>query len=83
MPCNRNLSDHCCWMDGKACIFLQENKSGEFRWTCSLREELGSWEAVHEDERYKEKVQPFWDKHEERLGKQSCGNFKCVNCLPD
>jgi len=64
-------------MDGKPCIFLKQNESGEFRWTCLLREELGSWEAVHQDERYKENVQPHWIEK----GIKDCGDYSCSNCL--
>jgi len=55
----RNLDDHCCWLKGKVCEFLEENSQEGFRWTCGLRRELGDWDKVLEDERYKENVAPI------------------------
>ena len=40
-------------MDGKVCPHLEENTEPGFRWSCGLRHELGSWDRVVEDPRYK------------------------------
>ena len=40
-------------MAGKVCPFLEENTEKGFRWSCQLRRELGNWDAVLNDERYK------------------------------
>ncbi len=59
MEClGRNLDEHCCWVNGKPCQFLEEN-SEEFRWSCGLRRELGSWDAVIEDPRYVNDILPL------------------------
>jgi len=47
------------------------------RWTCRLRAELGSWEAVYKDEEYRKKIKPVW----ERLKIKDCGDYECENCL--
>jgi hypothetical protein len=78
--CSGNSSDHCCYVSGVACRFLEENTVPGRRWACGLRRELGSWEAVHTDARYLRHVQPMWD----RLG-GSCGDWpragkKCEAC---
>lgn len=53
MSCQgRNSDDHCCYINGERCIFLQENVEKGFRWTCGLRLQLGSWDAVIADPRY-------------------------------
>lgn len=53
MSCQgRNNDDHCCYVNGKPCPFLEENTEPGFRWTCGLRRELGSWDAVIADPRY-------------------------------
>jgi len=53
MKCKgRNLDEHCCWISDKVCEFLEENTEPGFRWSCGLRRELGSWDAVLEDPRY-------------------------------
>jgi hypothetical protein len=60
----------CCWVAGKPCIWL----NGDL---CSLREELGSWDAVHSDPRYLEDPAPTWRKY----GIADCGDFVCSSCL--
>ncbi len=37
--------DHCCYINGKVCHFWDDG--------CTLRAELGSWDAVHTDIRWK------------------------------
>lgn len=60
MKClGRNLDEHCCWVNGKPCQFLEENTEPGQRWTCGLRRELGSWDAVLADSRYQTQVQPL------------------------
>ena len=55
MKClGRNKEDHCCYVDGKVCTFLEENTQSGYRWSCGLRRELGNWDAVINDPRYKE-----------------------------
>ena len=44
---------HCCWINGAVCPFLRDDgAAASRRWVCTLREELGSWPAVHADQRY-------------------------------
>jgi len=44
-------------------MFLEENTVEGRRWACSLRCELGSWEAVHADRRYLEGPGKFLMNH--------------------
>jgi len=55
----RNLDEHCCWVDGKVCKFLEENTEPGYRWSCGLRRELGSWDAVITDSRYVNEILPL------------------------
>ena len=48
----RNNDDHCCYVAGKVCEFLEENTEPNFRWSCGLRRELGTWQKVTNDPRY-------------------------------
>lgn len=65
--------DHCCYLEGKVCPFLRDNGTpGPGRFRCGLREDLGSWEAVHADAGYQKIVQPVWD----RVGIESCGAWQ-------
>lgn len=53
MKClGRNAADHCCYVEGRVCEFLEENSEPGFRWSCGLRRESGSWDAVLADPRY-------------------------------
>ena len=53
--------DHCCYIAGKVCEFLTitTDDEGEF-FRCGLRVELGSWDGVNADPRYKP-IGEFWD----------------------
>lgn len=63
----RNKPDHCCWLNGKVCAFLEENSEPGYRWSCGLRRELGSWDAVLADPRYRSQVHPEFIKRSKRL----------------
>lgn len=72
--CHGNGEDHCCYVRGEVCEFLEENTIEGRRWVCGLLRELGSWDKVHEDPRYIDRVQPAWDGFD-------CGTWPWV--LPD
>jgi hypothetical protein len=80
--CSGVSEDHCCYVDGQACPFLEEHTVPGRRWVCGLRRRLGSWTAVHADPGYQEHVRPVWD----RLGIVDCGDWPapgetCGECL--
>ena len=82
----RNSDNHCCYLSGKVCQFLEENTEPDFRWTCGLRRELGSWNAVLEDPRYLEEVQPQLDAMP-KIEPTNCreypgGTWECRQCYP-
>lgn len=60
MPCLGNGNDHCCYIKGKPCPHLITNytdETGWFRkWACGLRAELGDWDKVLDDPRYKKLI---------------------------
>lgn len=63
--CHGNGEDHCCYFGGEVCPFLRDdgpkpNKAGVRRWVCTLYEELGDWQGVHDDPRYLATVEPMW-----------------------
>lgn len=60
MPCFGNRDDHCCYVSGEACRFLEENTVEGRRWACGLRRELGDWDSVIADPRYLEHIQPIF-----------------------
>lgn len=70
MLCTGNEPEHCCWLDGNVCVFLEEWTVPGRHWVCGLRRELGSWGAVHSDPRY----QPVHD-HWVTVGTADCGDF--------
>lgn len=71
--CSGNTPDHCCYLEGKECRFLERGTVPGRYWACGLYRELGSWEAVHSDTRYQEHIQPFHDRHPECGG--DCGGW--------
>lgn len=60
MPCHGNGADHCCWIDGKACSYLEEYTVPGRRWACGLLRELGSWSALYADPRYQGTEAAAW-----------------------
>jgi hypothetical protein len=69
--CHGNGADHCCYLEGEPCPFLEMNTEPGRRWTCGLRHSHGSWAAAHADPGYLEHVKPVW----ERNGIADCGDF--------
>jgi hypothetical protein len=70
--CHGNGEEHCCWVEGEVCRFLEENTVPGRRWVCGLRRQLGTWRKVHNDPGYLEFVKPAW----ERNGVDDCGDFR-------
>jgi hypothetical protein len=58
MPCLGNGKSMCCFIKGEPCpyvIYDYTDENGHFRkWACFLRAELGDWDKVLEDQRYKD-----------------------------
>lgn len=88
MKCQgRNKPDHCCYFEGKACRFIEKNTEPGFRWSCGLRRELGSWDAVLADPRYVRDVLPKHEARAKRIGipVSNCRDYpsdpeKCTYC---
>lgn len=79
MKCHgRNADDHCCYINGKPCLFLEENTEVGFRWSCGLRRELGSWDAVLADPRYYDG--PESPKELLKKWNYDCKSYQCRNC---
>lgn len=71
MLCHGNNDDHCCYLYAEPCMFLGENIVTGRHWACTLLVELGSWDKVHADKRYKELVEPVI----QSFGVSSCGDW--------
>jgi len=72
MRCLGTPEQHCCWVDGNECQFLQKDPMA-----CQLRSELGSWDAVYQDPRYQDHVQPMFDRIAPGKG---CGDWPIGTC---
>ena len=48
----RNLDDHCCYVDGVPCPFLERNTDRDQKFSCQLRRQNGSWARAIADSRY-------------------------------
>ena len=53
-------SDHCCYLrEHGVCTYVRpKTDDDEYQWKCSLRTDLGSWEAVHSSQEYQSNVKP-------------------------
>lgn len=74
--CHGNGADHCCYVNGAPCQYLQENTVAGRRWACGLYAELGDWNAVIADERYQTNLRPVWEVVEQVNGLPS-NSFNC------
>jgi hypothetical protein len=77
-----NGPEHCCWVNGQICPFLEIDTMPDRYWACGLRRELGSWDAVHNDPGYIERVRPMWDRIDPLM---NCGDWPppgktCATC---
>ena len=59
--CEGNAADHCCYVGGEPCPFLEENTVEGRRWACGLYRELGNWDAVLASGGYQKHVAPTFD----------------------
>ena len=80
MQCfGRNFDDHCCYVKGKPCPFLEENSEPDHRWSCQLRRETGSWDAAIADPRYNTGEGSPGFEFRNTLYK-NCRDFQCKSC---
>ena len=70
MACWDDGDDHCCWIDGHVCTYLEEWTVQGRRWSCRLYREQGSWLAVYQTTEYQRDVQPTMT----RIG-INCGEY--------
>jgi hypothetical protein len=73
--CPGNTKDHCCYVNGVRCPFLEENTVEGRRWACGLRRKLGSWEKVHQDKGYLTLVKPHWENAHGIMENYNCGDW--------
>lgn len=74
--CHGNNEEHCCYVNGVPCSFLEENTIEGRRWACGLYRQHGDWDLVHQDQRYLENVRPFWIE----CGTPDCGKWFGPGC---
>jgi hypothetical protein len=65
--------DHCCYIKGVECPFLERGTVPGRNYVCGLRRRLGSWDAVHADPGYQQRVQAHWNT---LPGIESCGAWQ-------
>ena len=82
MECyGRNLKtdNHCCFVNGEPCKFLEENTEAGQRWTCQLRRETGSWDGAIADPRYFEEPNSPGEAFKDTPYK-NCRDYQCREC---
>jgi hypothetical protein len=52
MICTGNGKEHCCWVKGQVCRYVEEDTVEGRRWACGLLVKYGSWAAVNESAEY-------------------------------
>lgn len=77
---------HCCWFKGVQCQYVQAADNPPYKWKCVLREQYGSWEAVHTSPEYVDNIIPLWNSLDDYNG-MTCGdwpellvNGRCRDC---
>lgn len=60
MPCCGNGNDHCCYVKGSPCKYLEENTVEGRRWACGLRRKYGNWDDVIASIEYQTDIVPVW-----------------------
>ena len=78
--CHGNCADHCCYFRNVVCPFLEENTVDGRRWICGLFRELGDWDLVLKDKRYKATVQDMYDTVPELKG-TNCRDWFCKELI--
>ena len=58
--CNGNNKDHCCWIAGKPCAYLEEKTVKGRRWVCGLRRKYRSWDKAIASEEYQTVIEPHF-----------------------
>lgn len=60
MPCSGNSNDHCCYLKGDPCPYVEENTVSGRRWACGLMRQYGNWDTVVATDEYTSVVAPVW-----------------------
>lgn len=73
---------HCCWFQGKKCLYVEPSQVEGFKWQCHLRAKYSSWDEVHQSPEYLLNVKI---KMRDAGYKIDCGdwpllNTKCNDC---
>ena len=59
MPCLAK-DEHCCWLNGVQCKYLEENTVPGRRWACGLKRRYNTWDAAINSEEYKQDIEPHF-----------------------
>ena len=60
MPCHGNTLDHCCWLAGKPCVYLEVDTVPGRKWACGLRRKYGDWDKALESKEYQNTIEPHF-----------------------
>ena len=78
--CDGNSDEHCCWVDGQECLYVEENTVEGRRWSCGLRRELGNWDDVLASDRYQENVAVHFEPKGIDCKSWPPAHRKCTDC---
>lgn len=76
--CHGNGPDHCCYIEGEPCGFLEEYTIPGRHWTCGLyRKYEGDWDKVHSSPEYQPVGDYFRSKDTALCGDWGPGENQC------
>ena len=55
-----NTLDHCCWLAGKPCTYLETDTVLGRKWACGLRRKYGDWDKALESKEYQNTIEPHF-----------------------
>lgn len=58
--CHGNGEDHCCYIAGVVCSYLEENTVSGRRWACGLLVKYGTWAAMNPSPEYRP-IGTYWE----------------------
>jgi hypothetical protein len=80
MGCRDTGAEHCCWIDGKVCTYLEEHTVADRRWVCGLFRIHGAWSRVYQTAGYIRDVKPTMDRLGVGCGEWPAENVTCAAC---
>ncbi len=60
MACHGTGPDHCCYIAGEVCSYLETDTIAGRRWVCGLLRKYETWDAVYASPEYQGSPPSLW-----------------------